>query len=58
YPATEGWGFGRFVDGQPADEARHQACFACHQAHVKGHDFVFTQFAPRTHSSPTKEARS
>jgi hypothetical protein len=46
YAATGGWGFGRFVDGQPADEAQHRTCFACHEARVKGHDFVFTRRAP------------
>ena len=46
YAATGGWGFGRFIDGKPVDEAQHQTCFACHQARVKGHDFVFTRWAP------------
>ena len=46
YAATGGWGFGRFMNGKPADEAQHQTCFACHQARVKGHDFVFTRLAP------------
>lgn len=46
YAATGGWGFGRFVDGKPADEAQHRTCFACHQARVKDHDLVFTRFAP------------
>lgn len=46
YAKTGGWGFGRFVDGKPADEAQHQTCFACHEARVKNHDFVFTRFAP------------
>jgi hypothetical protein len=46
YAATGGWGFGRFLGGKPVDEAQHQTCFACHQANVKGHDFVFTRFAP------------
>jgi len=46
YAATGGWGFGKFIDGKPVDEAEHQACFACHEAHVKAHDFVFTRFAP------------
>lgn len=46
YPATGGWGFGRFIDGKPVDEAQHQTCFACHEARVKRHDFVFTRFAP------------
>lgn len=46
YAATGGWGFGKFIDGKPVDEAEHKACFACHEANVKGHDFVFTRFAP------------
>jgi hypothetical protein len=46
YPSTGGWGFGRFVDGKPVDEAQHQTCFACHEANVKEHDFVFTRYAP------------
>jgi hypothetical protein len=46
YASTGGWGFGRFIDGKPADEAQHQTCFACHSANVKGHDFVFTRWAP------------
>lgn len=46
YAATGGWGFGRFVDGKPADRAQHQTCFACHQAGVRGHDYVFTRYAP------------
>jgi hypothetical protein len=46
YAATGGWGFGRFVDGKPADEVQHRSCFACHQARVKNHDLVFTRYAP------------
>ncbi len=46
YAASGGWGFGRFVNGKPVDEAQHQTCFACHEARVKGHDFVFTRYAP------------
>jgi hypothetical protein len=46
YAATGGWGFGRFIDGKPVDLAQHETCFACHQARVKGHDFVFTRYAP------------
>ena len=46
YPSTGGWGFGRFIDGKAVDEAQHKTCFACHEANVKGHDFVFTRFAP------------
>ena len=44
YPSTGGWGFARFIDGKPADEATHKTCFPCHEANVKGHDFVFTTF--------------
>lgn len=46
YAASGGWGFGRFVNGVPADEAQHKTCFACHDARVKGRDYVFTKFAP------------
>lgn len=46
YPSTGGWGFGRFVNGTPVDMAQHETCFACHQAHVRNHDFVFTRYAP------------
>jgi Cytochrome P460 len=46
YAATGGWGFGRFIDGKPVDEAQHRTCFPCHQANVKGHDYVFTRLAP------------
>lgn len=45
YALTGGWGFGRFVDGKPVDEAQHRTCFACHAAYAKDHDFVFTLFA-------------
>lgn len=46
YAATGGWGFGRFIRGKPVDEAQHQTCYACHVALVKGHDIVFTRYAP------------
>jgi hypothetical protein len=46
YASTGGWGFGRFVDGKPADAAQHETCFACHEAYAKGHDYVFTRYAP------------
>ena len=45
YAATAGWGFGRFINGKPVDEAQHQTCFACHEARVKSRDFVFTRYA-------------
>jgi hypothetical protein len=46
YASTGGWGFGRFIDGKPADEATHKTCFPCHLVNVKDHDFVFTRYAP------------
>lgn len=46
HAATGGWGFGKFSDGKPVSEKEHSECFACHQAHVKNHDFVFTRVAP------------
>jgi hypothetical protein len=46
YASTGGWGFGRFIDGKAVDQAQHETCFACHQANVRDHDFVFTRFAP------------
>lgn len=45
YAATGGWGFGRFIDGKPVDEAQHRTCVPCHQANVRDHDMVFTRFA-------------
>lgn len=46
YAATGGWGFGRFIDGAPVDEAQHATCFACHAMNANAHDYVFTRFAP------------
>ncbi len=46
YSSTGGWGFGRFIEGKPADAQVHATCFPCHQANVKDHDFVFTRYAP------------
>jgi hypothetical protein len=46
YATTGGWGFGRFIRGKPVDEAQHKTCFSCHEANVRGHDLVFTRFAP------------
>ena len=44
--STGGWGFGRFIDGKPVDEAQHKTCFPCHAAYAKEHDFIFTRYAP------------
>ena len=46
YEKTGGWGFGRFINGKPADAAAHGTCFPCHAANVKKHDNVFTRYAP------------
>jgi hypothetical protein len=48
YASTGGWGFGRFIDGKPADAAQHKSCFPCHSStkEVIEQDFVFTRFAP------------
>ncbi|MBB4124887.1 hypothetical protein GGR77_000158 [Xanthomonas translucens] len=46
YAATGGWGYGRFVDGRPADEAQHRTCAACHASRVRQRDYVFTNYAP------------
>jgi hypothetical protein len=46
YASTGGWGFGRFINGKPVDEAQHKTCFPCHSAFAKEHDFVFTRYAP------------
>jgi Cytochrome P460 len=49
YPATSGWGFGRFM----GDDREHdiltpeirQTCYQCHQSQ-KAQGFVFSQFKP------------
>jgi hypothetical protein len=46
YPASGGWGFGKFENGTPLSAAIHQTCFACHAANVRANDFVFTHYAP------------
>ena len=46
YSATGGWGYGRFVDGKPVDEAQHRTCHACHESRMKDRDYVFTRLAP------------
>lgn len=45
YAASGGWGFGRFIDGAPVDEAQHRTCFACHEALAKENDYVFSRYA-------------
>ena len=34
--STGGWGFGRFIDGKPVEEAQHKTCFPCHEAGGEG----------------------
>jgi hypothetical protein len=46
YAATGGWGFGRFINRKPVDEAQHETCSPCHEANAKGHDQLFTHYAP------------
>lgn len=46
YASTGGWGYGRFIDGRPVDEAQHRTCHACHAARVSARDYVFTRYAP------------
>jgi hypothetical protein len=31
--------------GKPVDAAQHETCFACHEAHARDFDFVFTHYA-------------
>src|SRR3979490_1746212 len=45
YASTGGWGFAQFNDGKPIEEAVLKQCFPCHEP-AKGHDFVFTRYAP------------
>jgi hypothetical protein len=46
YASTGGWGYAQFdKDGKPADEAKHETCFACHVP-AKDRDYVFTRYAP------------
>jgi len=43
---TGGWGFGRFIKGEPAgDMELCQTCFPRHEVNVRGHDFAFTRKA-------------
>jgi hypothetical protein len=46
WPASGGWGYGKFENGTPLSVAIHQTCFACHAANVRDNDFVFTHYAP------------
>jgi hypothetical protein len=45
YASTGGWGFAQFDNGQPASEALHSKCFACHTP-ARDRDFVFSRYAP------------
>ena len=45
FAETGGWGYGRFINGQPVDLEQHQTCFACHDAKVRDRDWVFTRYA-------------
>ena len=43
YASTGGWGFGKFVNGQPVEEAQHRTCFSCHAARVKAHARILAE---------------
>jgi hypothetical protein len=46
YDSTGGWGYAQFdKDGNPANAAKHEACFDCHVP-AKEHDYIFTRYAP------------
>jgi hypothetical protein len=45
YASTGGWGFAQFTNGNPANEAKTEACFSCHVP-AKANDYVFTHYAP------------
>jgi Cytochrome P460 len=52
WASTGGWGFAQFTDGKPDTGVQAgerlpvlSTCFACH-APAKGHDFVFSTYAP------------
>jgi Cytochrome P460 len=45
YASTGGWGFAKFNDGTPADEAIQKTCFLCDKT-VEARDFVFNRYAP------------
>lgn len=45
WPATSGWGFAQFENGEPAGAAVLGRCFPCHEP-VASRDFVFTRYAP------------
>jgi len=46
YAATGGWGYGRFSNGKPHNEAEHRTCAPCHQSFARKHDALFTHYAP------------
>ena len=45
HASTGSWGFAQLNDGKPVDEPVIKACLPCHEP-IKGHDFVFTRYAP------------
>jgi hypothetical protein len=44
YASQDGWGFGHFEEGKPADDAMMKSCLPCHQA-VRDRDLVFTRYS-------------
>ncbi len=45
FASTGGWAFAEFNNDKPAGEAKHSACFSCHE-NVSARDFVFNRYAP------------
>ena len=44
YAATGGWGYAHFEGNEPADDAVHSTCFACHEV-ARSADYVFTRYS-------------
>jgi cytochrome c553 len=44
-PVAAGVLFSAFPAATASDEKQHATCWPCHEANVKGNDFVFTRYA-------------
>ncbi|ESY86461.1 cytochrome P460 family protein [Mesorhizobium sp. LNHC229A00] len=45
YASSGGWVLAGSLMASQSTK-RHETCFACHEARVQGHDYVFTRYAP------------
>ncbi|MDW5267668.1 MULTISPECIES: cytochrome P460 family protein [Acidobacteriaceae] len=52
YAETGGWGFAKFADGKPANEAEPKACFSCHEPAKLGTVFLLTTRDDRKNGNP------